>query len=442
MAQSIVHEALTLVYATLQQVPHLVKRERVWTTATILEALLMLVGGRGSKSTAGILKALAERGVAVDEAVDEIPSRSGFCQSRLRLPASSIHTVRQAVADRVRSRLPADRLVFGLVGVAIDGTHLIAPRSKTTVAKFGCPKGGTVGGQHHYPQALMVMASEVGTRLPIAADLLPWNGSEHAGCRAILEHLGEHTVALLDRGFVGKLLLSELIATGCQVVLRMTTSEANSWNCVYHFLRSKAKEAIVDLELPDLRGGKQIVQVRLIRRAFRRGRPRKGQKPETMVLLTTITDSAIASTQDLIDLYAQRWSIEIAFRELKTVINLERFRARRAEAVEQEIAAALLWMTLVAAVDAAVDQSMTRTRGKQRWNDPTRWQINRVLLMELLDDLATTLLNRDLDPAQLDSLIQRTADYLVRTAQRKRPDRSRPRVRLYPHGRSRKGGLK
>lgn len=208
-----------------------------------------------------------------------------------------------------------------------------------------------------------------------------------------------------------------MIATGSHVVLRMTTSEANSWDCVYRFLRSKAKEALVDLVLPDPRGGSMTVRVRLIHRAFRRGRPRKGQKLETMVLLTTITDGAVATTKDIIDLYAQRWSVEIAFCELKSVLNLERFHARRADAVEQEIAAALLWMTLVAAVDAAVDQAMTKARGRQRWNDPRRWQINRTLLMELLDDLATTLLDRDVNPEHLDRLIQRTADYLVRTAQ-------------------------
>lgn len=440
MAQSLVHETLTLAYFTLQTVPNLVQRERIWTTATILEALLMLVAGRGAKSSAGVLKALAERGVAVDEDADEIPSKSGFSQSRLRLPASSIDLVRQAAVNHLRAQVPVDRRAFGYIGVALDGTHIIAPRSPTTVTEFGCPKGGTPGGHHHYPQALLVMASEVGTRLPIAADLLPWDGSEHAGARAILPHLGKDTVALMDRGFVGKKLLGELIATGSQVVLRMTTSEANSWDCVYRFLRSKATEALVDLVLPDPRGGSMTVRVRLIRRAFRRGRPRKGQKPETMVLLTTITDSAVATTKDLIDLYAQRWSVEIAFRELKTVLNLERFHARRADAVAQEIAAALLWMTLVAAVDAAVDQAMTKARGRQRWNDPRRWQIHRTLLMELLDHLATTLLDRDVIPEQLDRLIQRTADYLVRTAQRRRPDRSRPRVRLYPHGRFRKNG--
>jgi len=159
-----------------------------------------------------------------------------------------------------------------------------------------------------------------------------------------------------------------------------------------------------------------------------------------MVLLTTLTDVEAAPCDEIIDLYTQRWSIETAFREMKTVLNLERFHARKAEHVRQEIAAALIWMALVAVVHHEVEAAMTKARGPQRWNDPRRWQVNRTLLMELMDDLASTILRQGIDPDTLSKLLARTANYLVRTAQRRRPDRTNPRKRLAPHGRFRNGG--
>jgi Transposase DDE domain len=440
MAQSFVHDALAHIYVTLAQVDHRVQRLRIWPPDALLETLLMLVGGRSSKSSAGVLKAFAERGVELDEDVDAIPSRSGFCQARGKLPADSLLTIFRALSSFARPRLGGQHLVFGLLAVALDGTHVLMPRDPSTEEAFGCPKGGTKGGRHHYPQGLLVMASEIGTRLPLAADLLAWDGSEHAGARSILPSLGKGTVAIMDRGFVGKKLLGEIIASGAEVIVRMGVSEANSWDCVYHFRRSKAKEAIVTLALPKPGGGTCEVRVRLIRRAFRVGRPRKGQKAETMVLLTTLTDDKAAPREEIIDLYTQRWSIETAFREMKTVLNLERFHARKAEHVRQEIAAALIWMALVAVVHHEVEVVMTKTRGPQSWNDPRRWQINRTLLMELMDDLASTIIRSGIDPDTLDKLLARAAKYLVRTAQKRRPDRTNPRKRLAPHGRFRNGG--
>ena len=148
MTYPLIHEALTLIYTTLAAVPDLVRRERIWTKRAMLEALLMLVGGRSSRSSAGVLKALRERGVSVEDDVDDIPSRSGFCQARDRLPASSIMEVFTSVSGLVRQRLGAPRTIFGLLGVAIDGTHLLVPRDPSTISTYGCPTGGTKGGRH------------------------------------------------------------------------------------------------------------------------------------------------------------------------------------------------------------------------------------------------------------------------------------------------------
>lgn len=237
-----------------------------------------------------------------------------------------------------------------------------------------------VGRLAHHPQALLVFAFELFSRLPVGVAVLGHKASEHLGLRDLLGSIGRNNLRLLDRGLLGKALLRDIIDSGNHVLLRMTTTEANSSNCVYHFLHSKSKDAIVELVLPcwpDHVEAPLTVRVRLSARSFPRGRPRKHQDREKMVLLTTLIDTERAPREDLIALYAEHWGIETFNRELKTIYQLERLRSRTAERVEQERYACLTWLTIAAAAQNSADQALRRKYGTQKWNDPTRMRVRR-----------------------------------------------------------------
>ena len=148
-----------------------------------------------------------------------------------------------------------------------------------------------------------MFAFELFNRLPVGVAVLGHKASEHLGLRELLGAIGRNNLLILDRGDVGKALLRDMIASGNQVLLRMTTAEANSWDCVYKFLRTKQQDGLVELVLPCRPGHDEKplnVMVRLITRSFPRGRPGKHQGREKMVLLTTLTDANLATREDLI----------------------------------------------------------------------------------------------------------------------------------------------
>jgi len=96
----------------------------------------------------------------------------------------------------------------------------------------------------------------------------------------------------------------------------------------------------VELVLPCRPGHDEeplTVTIRLLARSFPRGRPGKHQSRKKMVLLTTLIDAELASKDDLIALYSERLGIETFNRELKMIYQLERFRSRTAERIEQEL---------------------------------------------------------------------------------------------------------
>lgn len=373
--------------------------------------------------------------------VAKSPSAGAFSKARGKLPAASCRGIWQAVLEAVRPLFArdAERRVFGLRPVAIDGTRAITPHDASTLKRFPRPQLGD-GNFAHNPQALVVLAFELFSRLPVGVAVLGHKASEHLGLRELLGSLGQNNLLILDRGYVGKALLRDMIASGNQVLLRMTTAEANSWDCVYTFLRSKHKDAVVELVLPCRPGQDEkplTVKLRLILRSFPRGRPGRHQKREKMVLLTTLTDSALARREDLIALYGERWGIETFNRELKVIYQVERFRSHSAERIEQELYACLTWLTIAAAAQHNADLAIRRKHGPQLWNNPQRIQVRRTYLFTIVTDWFQRVMAGSITPDELMEAMKSDIAELVRYAAKKRPNRSESRKRKHPNGRSR-----
>jgi hypothetical protein len=82
----------------------------------------------------------------------------------------------------------------------------------------------------------------------------------------------------------------------------------------------------------------QSLTVRIVRMDLRRA----GFRTQSITLVTTLTDPAIPA-QELAALYLRRWEIELHFREIKVLLNLDVLRCKNPEMIERE-----LWMHLVA----------------------------------------------------------------------------------------------
>ena len=440
MGTSRLSHAIDACRAACLSLPNGFHRKRIFTSLSTFVSLMMVCAVKKSQSYAEVMRHV-ESIFGQSGGHQQRPSASAFSQARGKLPAATCRGIWLAVLAAVRPLFARDteRRVFGLRPVAVDGTWAITPHDASTMKRWARPKLGK-GRLAHHPQALLVFAFELFSRLPVGVAILGHKASEHLGLRELLGTIGRNNLLILDRGYVAKALLRDLIASGNQVVLRMTTAEANSWDCVYQFLRQKTKDALVELVLPCRPGYDEeplTVTLRLVSRSFPRGRPGRHQGREKMVLLTTLTDAALAPRDHLVALYGERWGIETFNRELKTIYQIERFRSHTAERVEQEIYACLTWLTIAAAAQTSADQAIQRKHGAQRWNDPTRIKVRRTYLFTIVTDWFQRLMAGDVAPGELlDAMEDDIAD-LVRYAAKRRPGRSETRVRKHPNGRTR-----
>lgn len=274
----------------------------------------------------------------------QVPTASALCQARQRLGEEPL----RALFDRVaQPMLPAGGgrgWYAGLRVMAIDGVMLDLPDTAENVEHFG--RSGNAIAEGPFPQARIVALAECGSRAIVAAEI----GECHAGERelawGLLDRVDEQMLVLADRGFYSYEFWQQVRGRGAQLLWRVKTQI----------------NLPVYQQLPD---GSYLSALapKSMRSDIARGKPRRieryeipvrvvdytitnrgSDEPETVRLVTSITDPELAPAAELAALYHQRWEIELALDEIQThqMGRPRVLRSRTPQMVRQEIWALLL----------------------------------------------------------------------------------------------------
>ena len=158
--------------------------------------------------------------------------------------------------------------------------------------------------------------------------------------RQLLDVLEINDVLLADRGFCSFGLFSVLLARGVDCVMRLHQARR-------HDLRQGRRLGDND-RLVQWRKGRarrndpwaaeheslpETLWVRLVR--FRIAVP--GFRTREIILATTLLDPIAYPAEALAQLYAERWHIELRYREIKTTMGAEVLRCRTPKMIEKEL---------------------------------------------------------------------------------------------------------
>jgi hypothetical protein len=222
----------------------------------------------------------------------------------------------------------------GLHVVAMDGSTLALQDTPANAKAFG--HGGNQNGRSAYPMLRFTALVEVGTHLLFAATPGAYRKSEIALARELLPELRVGMICLADRLFANLALWQEAQATGAHLLWRAKSGlklkhiqnlPDGSWLARWGGGRGQPKAMII-----------RVVEYRL-----------KSGGAESYRLFTTLLDPAVASAQELAELYPQRWEIELSVREGKGVLRQGQLtlRSKTEELVKQEFWGLLLAHYLV-----------------------------------------------------------------------------------------------
>jgi hypothetical protein len=220
----------------------------------------------------------------------------------------------------------------GLTVFGVDGSRLRIPDTPDNDRAFGRPKSGR--GRAGYPQlrivALMVLRSHLLAGLAIGG----CNEAELTLAASLWPKLPDNSLTILDRGFVSYLLFHQIRTAGTDRHWLTRGKKNLNWRVLR---KLGPNDFLVELPVhknlrrahPEL---PEVIRARLLRYQ------RRGFRPQT--LLTSLLDPAAFPAADLIELYHERWELELGFDEIKTH-TLERheahLRSRAPDRIRQEL---------------------------------------------------------------------------------------------------------
>lgn len=256
---------------------------------------------------------------------------SGVVQARDRLGAAPLKALFEQTAARWAGASADAHRWRGLSLYGIDGSALRIPDTPENEATFGRPASSR--GKAGYPQlrlvALMVLRSHLLAGLALGA----WSVGEATLAEPLWAKLPDHSLTILDRGFLAYALLHRLATSGVE---RHWLIRAKS-NLKWRTLQQRGEnDQLVEITVsrqarrthPDL---PETLAVRAIRYQ------RKGFRPQT--LLTSLLDPVTYPAAEVAQLYHERWELELGFDEIKThaLEREETLRCRAPERVLQEV---------------------------------------------------------------------------------------------------------
>ena len=290
------------------------------------------------------------------------PTAGGLTQARKRLGPEPLELLFDKVAVPVAGELTRGAFLRHWRLMAIDGFELDVPDTPANAAAFGYPAGAR---EHPaFPKVRVVTIGECGSHAKVAAQMGPVGGkgaSEQALARRMFGQLQEDWLLIADRGFYNWPDWQAAVATGAALLWRVKADlrlpvlellpDGSYLSLVARpTLHDKARDKVIAAA----RAGERLdpalaMRVRVIEYEIP---DRNGGGGELIALITTITDPALASAEELARAYCERWEEETGNDQLKTCLRGpgKVLRSKSPDMVRQEIYGYLLTHYAVSAV--------------------------------------------------------------------------------------------
>ena len=287
------------------------------------------------------------------------PTSGGITQARARLGVEPVKALFERVAVPVADELTRGGFLGAWRLMAIDGFEWDAPDTEANVAGFGY--GGSAEHATPFPKVRVVTISECASHAVVAAAMAGTATGEQVLARELWPRVEPGWLLIADRNFYNWADWHAAAAGGAELLWRMKSS--HRLPVLEELPDGSYRTVLITPEIHHRAGRERVID------AARRGEPldpsqawaarvveytmddRDGE-PETIRLLTTITDPAAAPAQQLAAAYHQRWEHETGNDQLKTHLRGPGriLRSHSPDMVRQEIYGYLLTHYALAAL--------------------------------------------------------------------------------------------
>ena len=266
---------------------------------------------------------------------------TSYCEARLRLPNALIPNLTRATGHELCDLAPALWHWKGRRVKLVDGSSVSMPDTPENAAAFGKPSNqkGFCG----FPIARILVVMCLATGAACDAAIGPYCGKQSGELslfRSLLETFEEGEIVLADRLFCTYFDIARLRSRGVDMVVRVNAHRKVDFrrgqrlgeddHIVVWTKPTRCPEWMSEEDFTALPDEMEL-------RELRADVDVPGRRVKSLVVVTTLLDSARYTKEDLVLLYRQRWHGEVDLRSLKTTLQMDVLRCRTPDMVRKEI---------------------------------------------------------------------------------------------------------
>ena len=319
-------------------------RERLYSPLTTVVLFIEQVLGADHSCQDAVARGLSAR-VALGQAPCSL-NTGPYCRARLRLALGLVERLGREVATRLMAAQPAPWLWRGRNVKLVDGTTLSMPDTEANQRSFPQSREQAPGLGFPLARLLGILSLSCGAVLEWASGPCEGkNTGETALLWSLMDKLVAGDVVIADRYFAGYFGIARLQQQGIDVLIRQHQRRHTDFR---RGRRLGKRDHVVSWARPQRPGWMDPTTYATMPESI----VMREVRVADLTLVTTLLDAKEVGKQELVDLYGKRWQVELDFRAIKTVMQMDVLRCKSPDMVRKEIAAHLLAYNLVRTVMA------------------------------------------------------------------------------------------
>lgn len=299
-----------------------------------------------SYAKSGALDGLADRHVQPLSQRVGSESSSAYCQARQRLAFAVWPALLQHTAQTCRQRLGDAAHWHGHPVGLLDGTTLLLRPHPALVAAFGQASNGHTTGYWAILRLVAGFCLVSGALLGVATG--PYVSSEQALAEALFATAVPDSLYVGDANFGVFSVVQAATRCGLWVLMRLNAGRARA-------LLKRQAHVLYGADVPvcwqpsaqERKQHPAMAATPIPGRLLQVCSARPGFRPVQLYLFTTLLDAQRDPLEDLVELYGQRWQVELDLRYVKSALDLELLDGYSVDIVCQDLYAGLVGYNLI-----------------------------------------------------------------------------------------------
>jgi hypothetical protein len=313
------------------------KSTSFWTPALTLWTFLSQVLSGIKSCRAAVARAFAA--MALERPLQDCDS-GNYCRARAKLPTTLLQRLTLQIGTGLERKVPSAWRWHGREVTLVDAFTATLEDTEENQKKF--PQPNTQKPGLGFPLVRVVVLLSLATAALRGLAVGAYQGKqtgEPSLFRTLLDQLAAGTIVLGDRFYCSYFMMALLQARGVDAVVRLHQARTSDFRqgrrlgpddhliTWYKPQRPRWMDKETYAAMPE------SIQLREIRKKV----STPGYRVQSLIVVTTLLDAEAYGTEEIADLYHQRWQVELDIRAIKATLKMDELRCLSPFMVEKEI---------------------------------------------------------------------------------------------------------